>query len=305
MMTALEQIVDEGVLGASRHVAIAHELLGHIARTDGDPARAWSSCRIAAEFVVETRGAGAPIVANAVTWLLEGLEILPAAARAAEITRRAARWRDEAATRLERLVDQAVARLAGAGRVIAYDYSGTVAAIVVALARGRPDLRVVVPESRSIAGGRRYLEAFSGMDVEIHFVLDAAFEHVLGDADAVLLGAESVRADGSLLNTIGSRPLARLARLLQVPVFGCADFFKLDLRSYAATMPPPELRDFDAVLLSGVAVPAGARVSTRLPELEIVPADLITAFLTEQGPVAPQDLSAIGRTVLPNAAGKV
>ncbi len=189
---------------------------------------------------------------------------------------------------------EAVATI-GAGRtVIAFDYSSTVAAIVIGLATDAPPARVIVPESRCIAGGRRYLEAFTAAGIAVHYVPDAACEHILCDDAVVLLGAESIRCDGSLTNTIGSRPLARLAEWRGCPVYACGDLLKLDLRTYHGEFAEPAVRGFDN-LLAGIDLPEGAVVTTAVPELEVVPPSLITAFLTERGPTAPADIRRLGQ----------
>ena len=46
----------------------------------------------------------------------------------------------------------------------------------------------------------------------------------------MLIGCESLHCDGSVVNSLGSKPLARIARALEVPVYCCAELFKLDLR---------------------------------------------------------------------------
>ena len=293
-MHLLWQIVDEGVLGASNHVRLTQQLLTHLLQAIADPGEAWTRAAAAAALVAETRGQEAPVVGNAVHRLLDGLDRLPAQERSSALASRIDRWRAESDDRTERLVAAAVAAIGPGRTVIAYDYSSTVAAIVTRLARAAPPASVIVPESRAIAGGRRYLEALAPVGVAVRFVLDAAFEHILCDGALVLLGAESVRCDGSLTNTIGSRPLARLAQWRGCEVYGCADLLKLDLRSYRGQFAVPALRRFDH-LLQGIELPPGATVSTTGPELEVVPPSLITAFLTEHGLVPPAAIWQLGR----------
>lgn len=295
-MDLLWKIVDEGALGASNHVRLTHDLLRHLMETVADPEEAWRRAEAAANFIAETRGTEAPVVGNALRLLLAGLAEGSAHDRHRALNRRIETWREESERRLARLVDAAVATI-GAGRsIIAYDYSSTVEAIVVALAdHGRID-DVIVPESRAIAGGRRYLEAFADAGIPVRYVLDAAFEHVLSERAVLLLGAESVRCDGSLTNTIGSRPLARLARWRDCPVYGCTDLLKLDLRSYGGHFAEPSVRAFDH-LLDGVTLPGGAAVTTASPELEVVPPMLLTAFLTDHGPVPPAAIWGLGRSL--------
>ncbi|MDE0238763.1 MAG: hypothetical protein OXI95_18245 [bacterium] len=292
-MHLLWQIVDGGALGASLHVRLTLELLTHLMDSADDPTEGWARTSCAGDFIAGTRGSEAPVIANSIGRVLRGLNRMAAAERRVELGRRAGRWQEEAERRHARLVDTAVRVIGPNRRVIAFDYSSTVDAVVVRLAATAPPRQVIVPESRSLAGGRRYVEAFTAAGIPVHYVVDAAFEHILGDDTVILLGAESLQRDGSLINTIGSRPLARLARWRGCPVYGCADLLKLDLRTGAVCAERVQ-REFDH-LLKGIELPNGAVVTTAVPELEVVPASLITAILTDRGPVPPASLEDLAQ----------
>ena len=293
----LWQIVDEGVLGASRHVTLANQLILHL--MDATPKRdeGLKRARMAADFIARTRGHDTPVIGNSLKLLLAGLDDVPATAQAEVLRDRVTAWDLAAADRKRRLVEAAVKHLSAARGVMAFDYSSTVSAIVIALARAKPDLVVVVPESRAIAGGARYLEEFLPAQLKVRFVPDAAIEYALAFCDAALFGVETLRADGSFLNTIGSRMIARLGANSGVDIYGCTDLLKLDQRSYAGHRPEPALRGYDDVLLAGLSMANLDNADTRAPELEVVPAALTTAILTEYGPVPPAAIWALGRKV--------
>src|SRR5260221_8612373 len=86
-MHFLWQIVDEGVLGASRHVELTHRLLVHIAESETDAAIASRRVALAARFVAETRGRDAPVVANAIAWLLTSTGATPTPEYGAQLAR--------------------------------------------------------------------------------------------------------------------------------------------------------------------------------------------------------------------------
>ena len=293
----LWKILDGGVLGASRHVALAMALVVHQARLHLHPDNAARLARFTADFIARTRGAEAPIVANALAWHLAGLDAVPETDFAERLAERAAAWDEEANERRERLVAASVARLAAARRILAFDYSSTVAAILLARAAVAPPITVVVPESRAIDGGRAYVEELAAAGIGVQMVIDAAIDWALDGVDAVLLGAESTLADGAIVNTIGSTMTAKLAQARGIPVFGCADLFKLDRRSYRGVRRVPEPRSFAAVLSKTQPPPETGPYATSVPELEIVPAALLTALLTEHGPVPPAAIWQLGRSI--------
>ncbi|WP_127144885.1 hypothetical protein [Pelagibacterium montanilacus] len=291
-MHYLWQIVDEGVLGASRHVKLSNELMAHLIETHEDGVE---RARLVAGFIARTRGHDTPVIGNNLQLLLAGLDAVPAAEQARELRERIARWDASAAERKQRLVASAVSHLSGARGILAFDYSSTVAAIVIAMAKDGQAFELVVPESRAIAGGARYLEDFLPAGLSVSFIPDAAIEHGMQACDAALFGIETLRADGSFLNTIGSRMIARLAGPMGVEIYGATDMLKLDRRSYGGHRPSPAIRTYDGVLKTGIDMPGIETVTTRAPELEVIPANLVTSILTEHGPVPPAAIWALGR----------
>jgi translation initiation factor 2B subunit (eIF-2B alpha/beta/delta family) len=281
-MRLLHDIVDEGVLGASNHVSLALPLIARVAQESRPTAR--DEALALAAFIAKTRGAGAPIVANALRWQTDGAETLDVDAAAERLSTRAAEWDKSAKQRRADLIKKGVAALSGTRSPLIFDYSSTVADLVRALMTQGSLEKIVIPESRAIDGGRRYMAALSDLQVPILFLPDAALDYAVTQSDAVLLGAESVTLDGGISNTVGSTPAARAARAHQVPVHGAADLFKVGDRRMDE-LPPPALRRFNFLLRDGETA------STEAPELEIVPPDLITSLLTEAGPVAPKDVA--------------
>jgi len=293
----LTLILDERVLGATRHVRLAHRLLLHMAGQAGKSDVAWNAIDATAAFIAATRGADVPPVSNGIAWLMAGVGGLPLSKRAQRLEERAALWENEANSRLERLVAVGVALLGADARPVLLDYSGTVAAIVEALHdRGMRPAPIVL-ENRAAGGGARYAGQFLARGIDLRIAPDAAMEHVLGQATAVLIGCESMRCDGSIVNSLGSRPLARVAQALEVPVYGCGDLFKLDLASYAGAVALSSARSYDFPWVHEIDVPAGRRVEAGVPAVEIVPARFLTALITEEGPVPPAALWGLGRTI--------
>jgi len=276
----LRDIVDEGVLGASKHVALALPLIARLSADGPDRTTAWRVAVETAAFVAETRGAAAPIVANALRWQMDGVEAAPAERRAAVLAERAADWDAAARDRRAALVARAVEAIAACSAPLAFDYSSTVADVIAARAARGGLVRIVIPESRAVDGGRRYVEAFGALGVPMAVTPDAAVDYAVGLCDAVLLGAESVSRDGGVVNTIGSAPHARAAAATGKPVYGCADLFKVGDVA-AADWPAPPVRGYAFLPGQGAA-----------PEIEMVPPALVTALLTEAGALAPADLAA-------------
>lgn len=294
----LRLIVDEGTLGASKHVKLIQELFLHLSHAS-PPHEAWHKIELAGSFITQTRGAETPIIANSIRWLLRGLEEAEPEEIVTLLQERTEAWARDAQVRSNKLTDVAVALLGGASTLLTFDYSSTVATAVKAVHKAYPETTVIVPESRAIGGGAPYLREFANETIRVHYVADMALEFVVPKATAVLLGVESLRCDGSFLNTIGSRLVARVANARGVPVYGCTDLYKLDLRSYRGHLKTPALKTFDERLLQDCDIPKGAPVETTMPELEVISPERHNGFITDVGLLPPQSVWAVGRETFP------
>jgi len=161
------------------------------------------------------------------------------------------------------------------GSVYTMSRSGTVEDVLRNLGQRRVIERVLIaaslPGGEGVAMGRALAE--SGLDVTL--VADAACGHFIGEATCVVLGADSLRADGSLVNKVGSYPLALVAREAGTPVHALCETLKI-----AAPDFPLVLEEMDPEELLPDPV---AGFHARNPYFDVTPAALITGYVTEQG----------------------
>jgi len=93
------------------------------------------------------------------------------------------------------------------------------------------DLTFYVLESRPLLEGRRTAEILSS-NFETHLITDLAMGKFIKKVDIVLLGIDSVLRDGSIVNKIGSYPLACIAAANNKDIYAIGDSFKYNLKSH-------------------------------------------------------------------------
>ncbi|QSX00428.1 NUDIX domain-containing protein [Haloterrigena alkaliphila] len=181
---------------------------------------------------------------------------------------------DAAATAGER-IDGAVATLSRSGTVLE------------ALRGGDPS-RVFVAESRPAREGIDVAEEFAADDavdcpVAVH--TDAAAAHVLSseDVDRVVVGADTVLPDGSVVNKTGTRALVLAATREGVPVTVVAATDKISTREEVNL----ESGDRSAVYDG----PASLDVVN--PTFDVTPADCVDELVTERGALESADVSDV------------
>ena len=194
--------------------------------------------------------------------------------------------RDRAAAACDRAVavdDEAAAAAADrvGDRVLTFSRSGTV---LSALRRAAP-AAVLVAESRPAREGVGVAETLAADGLDVALCVDAAVAHVVDTerVDTVLVGADTVLADGTIINKVGTRPAALAA----------AD---AGADCYAVCATDKIVPDTDVELESG---PPGAvhkdpeGIAVRNPTFEATPPDLLTGVLTEDGLLSPDNVAAV------------
>lgn len=162
---------------------------------------------------------------------------------------------------------------------------GTALGVILAGLQRKP-FTVFADETRPLLQGAR-LTAFelqqAGADYRLITDSMAATVLARGLAQAVLVGADRIAANGDAANKIGTMPLAIVARHFAVPFYVVAPLSTFDEKLTDGTGIPIEERDErEVTAFGGVATaPKGARAFN--PAFDVTPARLITAIVTEVG----------------------
>ena len=241
----------------------------------------------AAELLRSTR----PTAVN-LAWAIEQVLRAPdALARARELHRQ----QDEADRRLAAL---GAARFEAGDRALTHCNAGALATggygtaggvLRAAWEQGRL-AQVWVDETRPLLQGAR-LTAFElvEMGVEHRIVVDGAGASLIarGLADAVVVGADRIAANGDVANKIGTYPLALAAARAGVPFVVAAPESTLDLATASGDDIEIEERSADEVLGAGAARVAPEGSSALNPAFDVTPADLVTVIVTERRVIRP------------------
>ena len=190
--------------------------------------------------------------------------------RATAACRRALAADDEAAAEAARRIGDHVLTLSRSGTVLG------------ALRQADPEA-VYVAESRPKREGVGVAEELAD-EVDVSLFVDAAVGHVLATepVDTVLVGADSVLADGRVANKVGTR-LAALA----------ADAAGVDC--YAVCAKDKIVPETDIELESGPAeaVHESEAVEVRNPTFEATPLDRFDGLVTEDGVLSTEAVAAV------------
>ena len=275
---ALEAIEKDNLSGATHIAAAAAEtILAFSARAMEDAnEEGRAGIERIVERLIQAHPSMAPIInlANRVLLALEGEKdskksLLAAHDAVEEVTECAGETTDKAAS--------ALADLVRAGdRITVYSASAAVFAGLRDATRGGTDFSVVCSEARPACEGVGFAKRLSEAGIKTTLISDAALFSRVPEATKVFVGADSVCAQG-LVNKIGTRAAADLAKSSGIPFYGACTFEKflprgLDSLLHLKKGPPEEI--------TPKTVPNPVIEN---PYFDLTPLNLVSGIVTEDG----------------------
>jgi methylthioribose-1-phosphate isomerase len=145
---------------------------------------------------------------------------------------------------------------------------------------------VWVDETRPVLQGSRLTAwELQQLGIPCTLVADAMAATLMasGEVDAVIVGADRIAANGDVANKIGTYGLAVLAGHHELPFYVAAPASTFDPATPDGAAIPVERRDGEEVAVVGGQrlAPAGVAVENRA--FDVTPAELVTAYVTEEG----------------------
>lgn len=170
---------------------------------------------------------------------------------------------------------------------------GTALGVIHALRDAGALAHVIVDETRPLLQGSRLTCWELGqLGVEHYLACDGAAPFMIsqGMADAVVVGADRVAANGDVANKIGTYSLALAARRAGIPFLVAIPESTFDDTTERGDLIPLEQRPADEVtsVLGVPAAPAGTRALNYA--FDVTPAELVTAIVTENRLIFPAEL---------------
>jgi S-methyl-5-thioribose-1-phosphate isomerase len=172
-----------------------------------------------------------------------------------------------------------------AGALACVGYGTALGVVRAAHEAGRAP-SVWVDETRPVLQGARLTAWELGrLGIDHRVVADAMAGSLMasGEVDLVVVGADRVVANGDVANKVGTYALAVLAHHHGVPFYVAVPLSTVDPALASGADIVVEERDPDEVLeVAGTRVaPAGSGALNRA--FDVTPADLVTAYLTDEG----------------------
>ncbi len=185
-------------------------------------------------------------------------------------------------------------RLRDGDTIMTHCHSTDALACVEAAVDDGKEIEAIVKETRPRKQGHITARQLREMDVPVTMVVDNAARRYLDDVDHVLVGADSIAADGSVINKVGTSILAVAARERGVPVMVAAQTLKLHPDTLTGHTVEIEMRDESEVLSDEERADIGD-VTVENPAFDVTPPRYVDAIVTERGQFPPESIVTLMR----------
>jgi ribose 1,5-bisphosphate isomerase len=295
VLETAEEIADMEVRGAATIADAAAAAIGAQADASGaDTADAFrADLRAAARRLYETRPTAVSLP-NALRYVLSDLEGEAVPELRRTVTGRVERFRADLDAAQDRLGRIGAGRFSDGDVVMTHCHSTDAMACLEAAVADGIDLEAVVKETRPRNQGHVTARQLRELDVPVTLIVDSAAHRYLHDVDHLLVGADSIAADGSVVNKIGTAGLAVSARDRGVPVVVAAQSIKLAPRTLTGAAVRIEHRDAAEVVDPDTGAALGD-VDVENPAFDVTPPRHVDAIVTEHGQFPPESVVVLMR----------
>jgi len=155
--------------------------------------------------------------------------------------------------------------------------------IRTAFSQGK-NVRVIATESRPWRQGLITVRELASDGIPVTLIVDSAVRWVMREVDLVLVGADTIASDGSVVNKIGTSQIALIAQEARVPFIVCAETYKFSPLTLTGEPVEIEERRPEEVVLDS-EIPKGVKVLN--PVFDITPPEYVDSIITEVGVIPP------------------
>ncbi|GAB7009461.1 ribose 1,5-bisphosphate isomerase [Halorubrum trueperi] len=270
--------------------------------TASDPEAFRASMRAAARTLRETRPTAVSLP-NALRYVLQRME----GGEVDELRRSVVDASEAFVQQLDRAQEDlgrvGANRLADGDTVMTHCHSTDALACVEAAVEQGKSISAVVKETRPRQQGHITAERLRDVGVPVTLIVDSAARRYLDEVDHVVVGADSIAADGGVINKIGTSGLAVNARERGVPIMTAAQTIKLHPETLTGHTVEIEMRDESEVIDPEDRGSIGD-IAVENPAFDVTPPRYMDAIVTEQGQFPPESIVTLMRELFGEGAAE-
>ncbi|APE96365.1 translation initiation factor IF-2B subunit delta [Halodesulfurarchaeum formicicum] len=258
-----------------------------------DPEAFEAELRAAARTLYQTRPTAVSLP-NALRFVLQDLEGATVEELRETVLTRTRKFRADLEHAQERLGRIGANRLRDGDVIMTHCHSTDALATVEHAVDAGKDIEAIVKETRPRNQGHITAQRLRELGVPVTLIVDSAAHRYLNDVDHVLVGADSIAADGSVINKIGTSGLAVNARDRGTPIVVAAQTIKLHPGTLTGHTVEIEMRAESEVISKADREKIG-EITVKNPAFDVTPPRHVDAIITERGQYPPESIVSLMR----------
>ncbi|MBU4373006.1 MAG: ribose 1,5-bisphosphate isomerase [Euryarchaeota archaeon] len=164
--------------------------------------------------------------------------------------------------------------------------AAAISIIAAAYAQGK-NINVIATESRPRMQGLITIKQLDKLGIKASLIVDSAVRYFMKEVDLVIMGADAVTVNGSVINKVGTSQLALAAHEARKNVIIAAETYKFSPRTILGELVEIEERDSSEVL-SLEKLSEFSNVNVKNPAFDVTPREYIDLIVTEVGAIPPE-----------------
>lgn len=281
LQTAAEKIRSMEIRGASRIAKFAAEVMREQAlkvKENFD-----EEMLKASKILLNTRPTAVSLF-NAINYIMryrgENLE-----EKRADLVRRAEEfisWVDSAQRKIAEIGEKMIK---DNSTILTHCNSSTAIAVIKRAHEVGKKIEVIATESRPRLQGHITARQLREVGIEVTLIVDSAVRFFINEVDCVIVGADTITANGALINKIGTSQVALCAKEARVPFMVAAETYKFSPKTLFGDLVVIEERSAEEVAPKDL-LDLGIKV--RNPAFDVTPREYIDVIITEIGAIPPE-----------------
>ena len=239
--------------------------------------------RRAAEILLDTRPTAVSL-SNAIRMVMRYRGDDLEAARSS-LAKNADSFVERSLKAVERIGEIGSRRVLDGDTILTHCNSSVALSIIKTAFDSGTDIRVIATESRPRYQGHLTIKALDGWGIETELIVDSAVRTVINEVDHVIVGADVITANGSLVNKIGTAAIALAASEARTSFVVAAETYKFSPETIMGELVPIEMRSPEEVYPE---ISKLQHVRVRNPAFDVTPHRYIDVICTEIGAIPPE-----------------
>jgi ribose 1,5-bisphosphate isomerase len=186
---------------------------------------------------------------------------------------------------VERIGEIGSRRIRKGDTVLTHCNSMAALSIIQAANNAGKSIKVIATESRPRWQGRLTIGMLEEAGIETELIVDSAVRSVMNEVDQVVVGADVITANGSLVNKIGTAQIALCAHEAKTSFMVAAETYKFSPQTIMGELVTIEEREPEEVYPN---ISKFRHVRVRNPAFDVTPHSYIDVICTEVGAIPPE-----------------